>query len=302
VRSLVGRDGRTRVDVNYIRRGRPPVLAGEGDLVFVAPIVGSLKIEGELRVKEKAVRRRLRVKEGRPRNRAAVNDGIDRVLKFYHDRGYLMADVDSRGTRAPDGKVNLMLRVRAGPRVRIDIDGTRGQAALRQEIRPFWEKGLFLEDIVDQARERIETIYKDRGYLQVETHPEVLRDDSEQFRVRFSVRRGPRAKAGEVRLQGVRHLPEKGVRKVLRTSPDGPFTRGLVRQATLQADAAAIRALYRSRGFPGVSVEDPEVRLDSNGRRAVVAFVVQEGPLVKFGSPRFEGNHSFSSADLAKTA
>jgi len=300
--SLRDRDGSIGGDFNYILRGRPPVLPGAGDIVFVAPIVGSLKIEGDLRLKEKAVRRRLRVKEGRPRNRAAVNDGIDRVLKFYHDRGYLMADVDSRETRAPGGKVDLVFRVRAGPRVRIEIDGTRGQAALRQEVRPFWEKGLFLEDIVDQARERIETIYKDRGYLQVEVHPEVLHDDPGQFRVRFTVRRGPRARAGEVRLDGVVHLPEKEVRKVLRTSPDGVFTRGLVRQATLQEDAAALRALYLSRGFPGVTVEEPEVTLDSSGRRAVVKFVVREGPLVKFGSPRFEGNRAFTSAVLAKTA
>ncbi len=300
--SLRDRDGSIGGDFNYILRGKPPVLPGAGEPVAAAPIVGSLKVEGELRLKEKAVRRRLRVKEGRPRNRAAVNDGIDRVLTFYHDRGYLMADVDSRETRAPDGKVDLVFRVRAGPRVRIEIDGTRGKAALRQEIRPFWEKGLFLEEIVDQARARLETIYKDRGYLQAEVHPEVLHDDQEQFRVRFKVRRGPRAHAGEVRLEGLRHLSEKEVRKVLRTSPDGPFTRGLVRQVTLQEDAAAIRALYLSRGFPSVSVADPGLTLDSTGRQAVVTFVVQEGPLVKFGSPRFEGNHAFSSAELAKAA
>src|SRR5207249_4291896 len=279
---------------NYILRGRPPVSPGAGEIVFVAPIVGSLKIEGDLHVKEKAVRRRLRVREGRPRNRAAVNDGIDRVLKFYQDHGYLMADVDSRETRAPGGKVDLVFRVRAGPRVRIEIDGTRGKAALRQEVRPFWEKGLFLEDIVDQARSRIETIYKDRGHLQADIRADVLHDDPEQFRVRFTIRRGPRARAGEVRLQGVRRLPEKEVRKVLRTSPDGPLTRGLVRQATLQGDAAAIRALYLSRGFPSVSIEEPEVTLDSTGRRAVVTFAVQEGPFVRLGPPRFEGNHAFS--------
>src|SRR5439155_2855060 len=241
--SLRDRDGSIGGAFNYILRGRPPVLAGAGEAVAAAPIIGSLRLEGEPRVKEKALRRRLRVKQGRPRNRAAVNDGIDRVLKFYHDRGYLMADLDFRETSAPDGTVDLVFRVRAGPRVRIDIAGTRGRAALRQEIRPFWAKGLFLEDIVDQARARIETIYKDRGRLQAEVRAEVLRDDPEQFRARFTVRRGPRARAGEVRLEGVRRLPGKEVRKVMRTSPDGPFTRGLVRQATLQEDAAAIRAL-----------------------------------------------------------
>ncbi len=300
--SLRDTDGSIGGDFKYILRGKPPVLPGVIEGAASAPILGSVKLEGEMRFKEKTVRRRLRLRIGRARDRSVVNDGIDRVLKFYHDRGYLMADVDSHEVRRQDGKVDLTFQVRAGPRVRIEIDGARGKTGIRQEIAPFWEKGLFLEDIVEQARAHIETIYKDRGYLKVEVASETLHDDPDLFQVRFRVRRGPRARAGEVRLDGVRRLKEKDVRKVIRTVPDGPFTRGLVREATLKVDAAAINVLYLSRGFPLVSVPDPDVALDEAGRRAVVTFRVQEGPKVTFGRPRFEGNLAFPAGQLEKVA
>src|SRR5262249_14926606 len=160
--TLRDRDGSVGGDFKYILRGKPPVLPGVIDAAAAAPIVGNIKVEGNLRFKESRIRRRLRVKKGKPRNRATLHDGLDRAIKFYHDRDSLMADLDYRETHVTNRMVDLSFNARAGPRVRIDIEGVHGKAGLRQEIMPFWEKGLFQEDIVEQARARIETVFEDR--------------------------------------------------------------------------------------------------------------------------------------------
>src|SRR5206468_4395251 len=108
--------------------------------------------------------------------------------------------------------------------------------------------------------------------------------------------------AGEVRFEGVRQIPEKEVRKAIRTRPDSLFSRGLVREATLQEDAASIHGLYLSRGFPLSSVPAPDVGIDESGRRAVVTFRVEEGFKASFGRPEFEGNHAFPPAVLESAA
>ena len=95
-------------------------------------------------------------------------------------------------TPSADGRADLTFHVRTGPRVETAFAGARGRAALRQEIEPYWQKGLFMEDIVEQARARIETVFRDRGYLKVAVAAEIVRRDPEVVRVRFSVRRGPR--------------------------------------------------------------------------------------------------------------
>ncbi|HKB07712.1 MAG TPA: translocation/assembly module TamB domain-containing protein [Candidatus Polarisedimenticolia bacterium] len=300
--SIRDTDGSIGGDFRYILRGKPPVMPGAAGTEERGPVLSAVKLEGDLRVKEKKVRRRLRLKVGKPRDRAAVNDGIDRVLNYYRDRGYLMADMDDRERSTPEGTIELTFQVRTGPRVKIEIDGARLRAGIIAEIAPLWEKGLFQEDIVDQAREQIETIFKNRGYMQAEVVSEVLHEDAEDLRVRFTVRRGERTQADQVRFAGVKQIPEKTVRKAIRTKPDSLFSRGLVRESVLEEDADAILGLYLAQGFPRVSVPRPDMTLDERGRRAVVTFRVEEGFKASFGHPEFEGNHAYSSEVLAKTA
>ncbi|MEK7282168.1 MAG: translocation/assembly module TamB domain-containing protein, partial [Acidobacteriota bacterium] len=300
--SLRDRDGSIGGDLKYILRGRPPAVPGVVEPAAAAPILGEIRIEGDLRTREAKVRRILRVRKGKPRDRSAANLGVDRLLQFYRNRGFLMADVDYHETPAADGRADLAFHVRTGPRVETALDGTRGRAALRQEIEPYWQKGLFMEDIVEQARARIETVFRDRGYLKVAVAAEIVRRDPDVVRVSFSVRRGPRTRAHAVRISGARGLAEKEIRKTIRTVPDGPLTRGLVRDAVLAQDAAAVQALYLSRGFPLAAVPAPEVILDDTGRRADVTFRIEEGHEVVLGRPRFEGNVSFAPAALAKAA
>ncbi|PYT15439.1 MAG: hypothetical protein DMF51_06735, partial [Acidobacteria bacterium] len=300
--SIRDRDGSVGGDFKYILRGKPPAAPGIVEPAAAAPPLGAIRLEGELRFKERSVRRRLRVREGRARDRAAINDGIDRLVEFYRRRGYLMAEVDSHETPGAGGAVDLTFHVHAGPRVEIDIRGTHGKAGLRQDIAPIWQKGLFMDDIVEQARVQIGKRFRDRGYLKVSVAAEVLRNEPGLFEVRFAVRRGPRARAEEVRIAGTGQLPEREIRKVIRTTPDGWFSRGLVRDAVLEEDAAAIRVLYLSRGFPLVAVPEPTVTLDDSGRHAVVTFHVEEGPQAVFGRPHFEGNSAVATAVLEKTA
>ncbi|HKB07261.1 MAG TPA: POTRA domain-containing protein, partial [Candidatus Polarisedimenticolia bacterium] len=295
-------DGSIGGDFRYILRGKPPVMPGAAGTEEKGPILAVVRLEGDLRVEEGKVRRRLRLKVGKPRDRAAVSDGIDRVLKYYRDRRYLMADVDDRETRAPEGAIELTFTVRAGPRIRIEIQGARLKAGIVQEVAPFWEKGLFPEDIVEEARAHIESIFKNRGYMQARVESEVLRDDAQEQQVRFTVKRGERTQASQVRFDGVRQIPEKEVRKAIRTRPDGLFSRGLVREATLEEDSASILGLYLSRGFPLAVVPSPNVEIDGSGRKAVVTFHVEEGFRASFGRPEFEGNHAFQPGVLEKAA
>ncbi|MBI1951611.1 MAG: translocation/assembly module TamB domain-containing protein [Acidobacteria bacterium] len=300
--SLRDRDGSIGGDFKYILRGKPPAVPGGVEPEAAAPILGEIRIEGAPATREARVRRILRVRKGKPRDRAAVSQGVDRLLLFYRDRGFLMAGVDHRESRAADGRIDLTFHVRPGPRVAIAIEGTRGRAALRQEIEPYWQKGLFMEDIVEQARVHLEKVFRDRGYLRVAVASGIPVHAPDAVRVEFTVARGPRARAREVRVAGARRLPEKEVRKAIRTVPDGPLTRGLVREGVLAQDAAAVHALYLSRGFPLAAVPAPEVVLDDTGSRAAVTFRIDEGPRVVLGRPRFEGNVSVYPALLEKAA
>ncbi|HXH29046.1 MAG TPA: translocation/assembly module TamB domain-containing protein, partial [Candidatus Polarisedimenticolia bacterium] len=258
--SLRDHNGSIGGDFRYLLRGRPPLPPGETKgAAATRPDIHAIELEGTLRFKPGKVRHLLRLKEGRPRDRADVNDGVDRVAAYYRDHGYLMAEVDVDETPSGERGVDLRVRIRPGPRIRIEFGGLRGREALRQTIRPYWQKGIFMDDIVAEARQALIDLLRHQGYLSAVVTPVVLHNDERLFEVRFDVRRGARVQAESVRVEGAKHFEEKEILDVVRTSPDTLWSRGLVREDRLAADAAAIRSFYLAHGFPQVAVGRPQV-------------------------------------------
>jgi outer membrane protein assembly factor BamA len=62
-----------------------------------------------------------------------------------------------------------------------------------------------------------------------------------------------------------------------------------VRGDRLDSDAAALRALYVSRGFEKADIDIPKVDLDETGKRATVTFSLTEGPRISIRRTSFEG-------------
>jgi len=293
-------DGSIGGDLRYTLPGRPPdppglelSAAGAGRVRL-----GTVRIEGDLRLPEDRVRRSLRARPGAKRDRVKLNDGIDRVLDLYRRKGYLTADIDLRETLAEGDRVDLILRVQAGPRVRIDIEGTGGRGALRDAVEPLWQQAIFVEDTVQATRDRIESLVRDRGWRKARVTAVVLRDDPQDVHVRFQVESGVRSRIESLEVAGARQIREQEVLRVVRSRTDTAFHRGILRSDRLREDAAAIQALYMSRGFPRVSVAVPEVIAGPSESRATVVFRVDEGPRVSVRATRFEGASSLPEERL----
>jgi outer membrane protein assembly factor BamA len=316
--SIRDRDGSIGGDFKFILRGDPPgppAAAGaapfggrEGPAALAGPAaaqrptIGAVRLEGRPLYREAKLRRILGLKPGRARDRAAVNDGIDRLLKFYRERGHLMAEVDYDERPGAPGTVDLAVQVDPGPRIVVELEGVRGRGRLRSMVAPYWEKGLFLEEIAAAATTRLRAHYRDHGYLSAEIRSEVLESTEAIYRLRFVIRRGPRVQAREVRVAGAGQIPEAEILKVVRSRPDTAGSRGLVRESVLREDVAEIRTLYLARGFHRVVVPPPDVVLDSSGRKALVVFHVEEGPRVVVGAVRFQGASALSPEALAAAA
>jgi outer membrane protein insertion porin family len=284
-------DGSIGGDFRYTLRGRPPdppgvelPTAGGGRVTL-----GTIRLEGDLRLPEQRVRRKLRARSGAKRDRMKLNDGLDRVIELYRRKGYLTADVVLHEIPAGEDRVDLTLRVQAGPRVRLDIEGTGGRRALREAIEPLWQQAIFVEDTVGATRDRIESLVRDRGFRKARVAPQVLRDDAQEVHVRYRVEEGERSRIETLEVAGARQIREEEVLKVVRSKPDTAFRRGILRIDRLREDAAAIQALYLSRGFPHVSVAVPEVIAGEPESRVTVVFRVGEGARATVGAMRFEG-------------
>ncbi len=96
---------------------------------------------------------------------------------------------------------------------------------------------------------------------------------------------------GNITLKGNSELGTDKLEPALKLKKGAPYTR-----AKAQADANALRDLYRRQGYYRVSVE-PAVTSSSDGR-VDLDFVISEGDLNKVRSISFGGNRAFSDAQL----
>lgn len=287
-------DGSIGGNISYTVRSEPPWLPG---LDLRRPgasrrEIGSIRIEGDPRFKESKVLRRAKLKPGRRRGRAELHDAVDRLYNFYRGRGYLMTDIRLEEVPSKEADLDLLLRIDSGPRISIGFEGIRGRQGLREKAAPIWEEGLFMDEIVDTARERLENYIRDRGYLTAAVKATVQRDDDDAFRVLFTVQRGPKAQADSIEVAGVDRLPRDEVTRQIKSSTDTWKSRGIVRGDRLRRDQAAVRRLYLDHGYAHVRVAPPEIAIDDAGERARVTFHIQEGPRVMLHAIRFDGANS----------
>jgi outer membrane protein assembly complex protein YaeT len=295
-------DGSIGGDFKFIVRGAPPAVPGADPRPARPVRLAAVRLDGELGFPERRIARKLRLRPGRRRDRGEIGAGVERLLGFYRERGYLMAEVDDEEAPAGPDTVDLIVRVRTGPRITVLYEGDRVREGVRQEVATLWQKGLFLDDIVESIRDRLRSLLQDRGHLSAEVEAAVARESDGEARVTLRVRHGPRVRASVVRVAGARRIREKEVLGAIRTSADSLFSRGLVRRAVLEQDAGEIRDLYLERGFPAARVTGPEVTLEEDGRRARVVFTVEEGPQVSIAGVAFEGHFRFGAARLERLA
>ncbi|HUD72340.1 MAG TPA: translocation/assembly module TamB domain-containing protein [Dongiaceae bacterium] len=302
--SLRDSDGSIGGDVRFTVPGKPPILPGApaSGLETVKPRIAGLKVEGEPAFTEKRILDKLRLEPGKKRDRGRVNDRLEKLLALYRREGYLMAEADVIESPAGEGKVDLIVRAHAGPRVHLKFEGVRGKRDLRAAVEPIWRLSLFLEDTLENSRQVIEDLIRDDGWRRAAVTVATPPAPEGELAATFTVTRGPRAQADEVRIEGTRQVDAAELHDLLTTKTDGLFRRGIVRGEKLKNDGAALSAFLLAHGFPKAKVADPGVDLDATGRRAVVTFTVDEGPRVTIGTVRFAGTRALSEAILAEKA
>jgi len=287
--SLRDTNGSIGGDLRFIVPGRAPSLPGQAPegTETVKPRIRKVEVVGEPVFEEKRVLRKLHLKPGARRDRARLSDRLERLLALYHREGYLSAEAEVSEAAAGDGLVDLTVSANAGARMRLEIEGMRRTGDLRDAIVPLWQQSLFLEDTLEASRVRLEELVRDRGWRRATvTAATSVADDGEQ-RAIFTVTRGPRTRASEVRVEGTRQVGPAELEALLTTHTDSAWRRGIVKGEHLRDDVAAIEAFLLARGFPRAVVEPPRVDLDETGETAVVTFEVREGPRVSVARLEF---------------
>jgi outer membrane protein insertion porin family len=262
-----------------------------------APTVAAVRVEGNLRVEEDAIRVHLRTQPGQPFDR----DLLDADVRAVYGMGFfdqVAVDVQDAGA----GAVDVVFRVQERPLVRnVTVEGTdklkREEVEGALKIRP--------HTILDpqKAREGIEAarkLYVEKSYLDAKIDYTTEPVGEHEVDVHYKVDEGSPVRVVDIDFEGNQAFSDRTLRGIMQTREKWLFSfitgAGVLNKDVLRTDMERITAYYYDHGYVTVRVDEPQVERRDDGLHVTVK--VDEGDQFSVGEVTLEGTDL--PADTAK--
>ncbi len=257
-------------------------------------LIAEVRIAGNQRLEEGAIRARIATQVGDPYNAAKIAADVREV----HASGYFK-NVRVLSEDSPDGRV-LTFVVEENPVIRQitisgndNIDGEKIRDSLTLSTGATLDYPLLFEN-----RERIEALYRAEGYYLARVQYEIEEVPGDAVAIHFEVEEDDKLRLKHIVFDGNEHFTDKELTKSLKTKTWKWYsyvTRFLDRSGTYAEpvflqDLQAINNKYLDAGFIQVDLSDPEVNPTQEGLEVRVS--VTEGDQYHVGSVDVQGDET----------
>ena len=289
-------DGGVGGDIRYVwRRKTGP--AGR-DAVKVKPArIRFMSVEGNPEISPGKLHRLFRLGPRDVMDRGRATAGEDRLLSYYHRKDRLQAQVEARvvPVEGETELVDLVLKVDPGPKVIIQVDGTKSDKKYRNKLRGLWQESVFPEETPEEARGRLERLLRQKGYYQAKVALSLPVDTELERDIILKAQPGTRVTISTIEIAGNQELPTE---ELLETIHSKAGKGDYLNPDEAKVDAGRIRAKYLFGGYPDAHVPPPVITLSPDGTEASLRFEITEGEPVRLRSVEVEGNKDIPSEKL----
>jgi outer membrane protein insertion porin family len=251
------------------------------------PLIAEVKVGGNDRVEEEAIRVYLTSRAGGPLNPAAVDQDVRAIYKM----GFFK-DVEARVTEE-NGKTILTYWVTERPLIR--------------EVRTEGNKGLSKDDLENALKVHPRTIlnpvklragvenakkeYEKKGFLDVDITYRTEETTAEEVILTFSVNENEKIRIKEVIFEGNKAFPSDRLASIISTRKKNFLSRflntGVLNRDALKTDVERLTAWYYDNGYINVRIDEPKVTRKEDGM--YVTMRIDEGEQFMMGDVAFAG-------------
>ncbi|MGH9784683.1 MAG: BamA/OMP85 family outer membrane protein, partial [Terriglobia bacterium] len=225
-----------------------------------------------------------------------LQNGLTRLQNLYREADYLEASirVARRTYHAPTNRVDLELAVAAGARIEISVSGASLDRSELQRRVPVFEERTLDEDLLREGERNLQNYFESQGYFDASVRYVRQPAANGTVPIEYQVDLGPQQHLAEVQFRGNQYFREETLRERMQIQPANLTQRnGRFSSNLLERDLAAIRAVYRTNGFPQVRVDAQRVDPDSESDPGMVVMIaIEEGPQVLVGDFTIVGNQA----------
>jgi outer membrane protein insertion porin family len=259
--------------------------------------VVSAEIEGAPEGNAALVRSKLRIQPGALFDRVALDEAVGRYLAELRAATFLeaRAETDLKYSESQE-QVVVTVRMTLGPRVTVVFRGDPLPEKRRAGIVAQLREAALDQDVLENVEQKINDELRGRGYS--DAAAPVTRETPRNgwLQIVFTVAQGPRYRVASVDVAGCEQLARSTLQPVISVEPGQPFV-----AARLNADADAIRALYRQRGFRAADVSVSKEPAGGDPTQLAVRLTITEGPRTLVGDIVFEHVSAIPVAALQAT-
>ena len=271
------------------------------------PLITEVRFLGNKLISTSELRKAIPIRSGGVRDNFLIDKSLEVIEEVYRSRGHYLATVLIESSKqAVDGP--LVFKVIEGPRVRIQslvFTGNRAftDAQLLNEIDT--ETALFLirrgeldRNKLDQDVAKLDTYYRDRGYLDIRVDYRVeMGPKDREAKVIFLISEGPLYRLRKIKIgnlsgdlepyeldNNLKVLSDEQVLALMVIQPGDPFSKSLVKQSESELVSS-----YGNMGYVGASARLVAVRPGTVGQVDLIISIL-EGERANVGVVSIGGN------------
>jgi outer membrane protein insertion porin family len=274
------------------------MLAAQRTAAQPQPTISRVRIVGNQRVEEDAIRIHLTAQPGQPLNDAVVDQDVKAVYRmgFFTD---VHASVERQG-----GQAILTYHVKERPLI-TDVR-TEGMS----EIKPTADEVVgaiklhsgVIEDpqLVQSSIQALRSVYQSKGYLDADITFRTVPGANNTAVGVFHVSEGPLVEVSAIKFVGNKTFSDSRLRGLMETRKHNILSRffntGTLDRAKLQDDVDRLTAFYYNHGYLQVHIGDPAI--SRHGNSIVVTVTIDEGSVFTVGKVGVGGDLKFPKSDL----
>ncbi len=227
-----------------------------------------------------------------------LNSDIEKIRHMYMDKNYHNCQITHEIKTLKNNQADIIFTISEGKKLHIEtitFDGNQYFSkkkilkAMKTKEKGFWSfltsSGELDEVELSNDTIRIQSLYKNNGFIDVRVSDPKIDYEKEAIKVSFKIEEGDQYKTGEVDVAGDILTTRKELLDAIKVKSGQLYNREKIR-----TDILALTDIYSDKGYANVEVS-PRIRKDQSEKLVDITFDITQGDLVYFNRITIAGNH-----------
>jgi outer membrane protein insertion porin family len=226
-----------------------------------------------------------------------INADVEKIKRLYTEKNYHNCTVTYEINDLENNQADIVFVVDEGDKIKIESIAFEGNTyfsdkkikkTIETREKGFWSFITTSGDLdlteLDNDTLRIESLYKNNGFIDVKVSDPRVEMGEESITIAFKIEEGSQYKTGEVDITGDILISKADLLEKMQSKKADLYNRELIRK-----DLLALSDFYANQGYANVNVS-PLIQKEEAAKQVNVTFKIDQGELVYFNRILITGN------------